>query len=63
MLKGTKCQEKIKKDKQMEDIPYSWIGRLKLVKMAILPELIYRFNTIPIKFRDDFFFFLQKMIS
>ena len=27
----------------------SWIGRLKIVKMSVLPNSIYRFNTIPIK--------------
>ena len=30
-------------------IPYSWIGRLDIVKISFLPNLIYRFNAIPIK--------------
>ena len=43
-------------------IPSSWIGRLNLVKMSISPKLICRFNSIPIKYQQDFFLDVDKII-
>ena len=45
------------------DIPYSWVGRINIMKITILPNAVYRFNMILIKLPMAFFIELKQKIS